>query len=879
MKLQTLRLEQLRQFRKPFVLDNLDPGLNLIHGPNESGKSTLVRAIRAAFFERYRSRAVEDLVPWGDSGAAPLIELFFDHGGQRWQLTKQFLKGKRCDLRVGSEAWNGEAAEEKLADLLGFQFAKKGASKEEHWGIPGLLWVEQGTGQNIEQAAGHASDHLQTALNSLVGEVASSGGDEVIQTVEKQRAELLTGTGKPKGEYAQLELQRQQLESGLVELDERIGRYQSLVDRLGTLRAEQERDERERPWDEAGKQLEQAQVRLREVDVLLQQQQRDTESLSDIRQKLELLTQSRHQHQLQQQRLEQRTAQAQQTEQVLLREQEQAPLLIAALEQAQKDYNLAKQAVEKARHRDQRHRLHQDLAQREKELQVVEKNLARAREHEVQLKAAVAARQHNEIDPASVQRLQKIQRSLDEEKIRSESIATRLTWQLTTGGNLQLDEQVIQGQGERLLLEESHLAIPGAGTLTIAPGGEDLGKVRRQIERLTKDADSLLSQLGLQSLAQAEERQARYQEAVAQIQRLEELLASFAPNGSGRLSNQKEEVSSALLRLRSELQDLAVPEEDETALALPVAEAGLAATEQRLNDAEQAFRRHETQLLKASHSRDSALREWQLLKTELAGAERQQQQEQLARDIAMEEQRLQSLVQEVARRKATIDLARPELLRQDISRYQATIAQLENTRQHRALEIRELQGRLEAWGAEGLEEKRNELAAELEHVTRRYQELQRRAQALNLLLQLLQGKRQALTRRLQAPLQQHLDHYLSVLFPRAKLEVSESLIPGTFTRGNELGQVSELSFGAREQMGLISRLAYADLLQEAGRPTLIILDDTLVHSDSGRLGGMKRILFDAAQRHQILLFTCHPENWRDLGVAARDLEAMKSAAL
>lgn len=65
MKLQRMRIEQLRQFRKPFVLENLQPGLNLIHGPNESGKSTLVRAIRAAFFERYRSTAVDDLRPWG----------------------------------------------------------------------------------------------------------------------------------------------------------------------------------------------------------------------------------------------------------------------------------------------------------------------------------------------------------------------------------------------------------------------------------------------------------------------------------------------------------------------------------------------------------------------------------------------------------------------------------------------------------------------------------------------------------------------------------------------------------------------------------------------------------------------------------------------
>ncbi len=83
--------------------------------------------------------------------------------------------------------------------------------------------------------------------------------------------------------------------------------------------------------------------------------------------------------------------------------------------------------------------------------------------------------------------------------------------------------------------------------------------------------------------------------------------------------------------------------------------------------------------------------------------------------------------------------------------------------------------------------------------------------------------------------------------------------------------MQSLSFGAREQLGLISRFAYADLLQEAGRPTLLILDDALVHSDVQRLAAMKRVLFDAAQRHQVLLFTCHPEAWRDAGVAIRNL--------
>jgi uncharacterized protein YhaN len=72
-------------------------------------------------------------------------------------------------------------------------------------------------------------------------------------------------------------------------------------------------------------------------------------------------------------------------------------------------------------------------------------------------------------------------------------------------------------------------------------------------------------------------------------------------------------------------------------------------------------------------------------------------------------------------------------------------------------------------------------------------------------------------------------------------------------------------------MGIVARLAYADLLKESGKPTLLILDDALVNSDEARLGQMKRVLYDAAARHQVLIFTCHPAAWRDLGVVARGI--------
>jgi uncharacterized protein YhaN len=101
--------------------------------------------------------------------------------------------------------------------------------------------------------------------------------------------------------------------------------------------------------------------------------------------------------------------------------------------------------------------------------------------------------------------------------------------------------------------------------------------------------------------------------------------------------------------------------------------------------------------------------------------------------------------------------------------------------------------------------------------------------------------------------------------------VDENLRPEILNRRTDNAHLDHLSFGAREQMGLISRLAYADLLKAAGRPTLIILDDALVHCDAERLEQMKRVLFDAGGRHQVLLFSCHPERWRGLGVVGRML--------
>lgn len=183
---------------------------------------------------------------------------------------------------------------------------------------------------------------------------------------------------------------------------------------------------------------------------------------------------------------------------------------------------------------------------------------------------------------------------------------------------------------------------------------------------------------------------------------------------------------------------------------------------------------------------------------------------------------------------------------------------------------------LEFQGAEGLDEGYAICQAKLEQLRQRHAQLASRRNALSMLLDLLQSRREALNQRLQKPLLKHLERYLGLLFPSATMQLDEQLVPEALVRESSgAGALQELSFGLQEQIGLIGRLAYADMLREAGHPTLLILDDTLVHSDANRMTKMKRPLFDAATRHQVLIFTCHPENWRDIGAEIRDVHDLE----
>ena len=134
----------------PVTAGPFSPGLNLLCAPNETGKTTLLKATGRVLFDRHTCKADEIRVlrPVGTS-LAPAMTVEFETGTGRFRIEKTFLQNPRSLLSSWNGAgWqplaDGDAADDRLSALLQTSRATKGATKAAHWGMLGYLWMRQG---------------------------------------------------------------------------------------------------------------------------------------------------------------------------------------------------------------------------------------------------------------------------------------------------------------------------------------------------------------------------------------------------------------------------------------------------------------------------------------------------------------------------------------------------------------------------------------------------------------------------------------------------------------------------------------------------------------------------------------------------------------
>lgn len=118
-----------------------------------------------------------------------------------------------------------------------------------------------------------------------------------------------------------------------------------------------------------------------------------------------------------------------------------------------------------------------------------------------------------------------------------------------------------------------------------------------------------------------------------------------------------------------------------------------------------------------------------------------------------------------------------------------------------------------------------------------------------------------------APLKEKIERLGRLVFNNSfEVEVTEDLSVASRAMDGSNVPFESLSGGTKEQISMISRLACAMTVSKDGGASLI-LDDALGYTDPERLKLMGAVLAKAGKECQIIILTCVPDRYSNIGEA------------
>ncbi len=881
-----------------YLRHEFSPGLNLIGGDNESGKSTIVEAIHRALFLKAKGASAHHKALVPTSGGAPEVELGIEANGRRFVLRKRFGSNGSTTFAPQDAAQQiGPEAEAALETIVGP--SASGQQLEERWAH---LWVWQGESSN------DPTSHATAQRDQLLARLQQLGGAAILQSESDTRLaqhfadeanRWFVSAGRPRTDSSlgrankEVETAEQQLRAAEARWNRLESAYQDheaatratsqATSALAALQSEEMRC--------ANKQQELAELRTKETaetnrrntaETTLKSAQATEQRIREISTEIQSLETEGTQRN--RQLSEVRTV-AQAAREALSRAEEHLTTAELVAQRSLCMRDVAATQVETLEISEQQDRLRS----------LVEK--AEALRKEISAKESALATLPA-ITPQTLRKLQKKDTDLGEAKASVRAMATGLT---LVDSNVPIRagfETLTSGQST-ILTQETLVAVGEHVRLRIQPGGgATLEETRTRARDLEADLQDDLRVLVLRSVAEAEESlnkrrdlehdlaglkgrsqelgreslveksadlETRLAKAKALLGRLVELTGENLP------IRNLEEARSHYSRLKSDHE------------VLEGTVRGARTSRDEAKEKREDCDRHERELGELDQSKRSKL-------DGLRG-----QVELLVRDHGdetirahrLEQARTDLTVAETGLRETqeAIDRLQPDLLTADKERLQRVRSEQTNLLAQSREKTATARGVLIADGV-------HDPAADLSAARRRKEQAleQARAQRLHgsaiaLLDRLFQQEQQNLSSQFTRPLADRLNGYLRCLFgPRAEAQVD--LTEGEF-QGLRLLRPDEgpsplpfdaLSGGAREQVGAALRLAVAELLASGGDGTLpVVFDDAFAFSDPDRVHGMHRMLDRAARQGlQILVMTCNPTNYTSLGAQQLMLNRVRS---
>jgi len=867
-----VEVSRFRQFRAAVGLHDLAPGLNVIAGDNEEGKSTLLQAIRAALFDKYTSSVADTYRPYGES-VSPRVRLVFEINGVEYRLDKVFSRKKDGEATLAASdgrRWEGPQAEEFLAGLLGFAYAPRGASKPEHQGLAGLLWVDQVRAFEEVTLSDQSRRQLHTVFDAEMGELlGGEHGEALHRRIGELRDAYFDKRDKPRGDYRQFQEKQSKLAERLQQARFDLRDYEHKTDQLEKRQAALRTYLEDRALEKAQAKLRDATHKHTRVQALVNQVEGGSQKLG--------LTEA-----------EQKAARmAWETRSKLLQEQQQAQAALAAarelLVKREMEVAPARQAVDELKGRiatgKENKAMQETRLRRARDTGKLTRLTAEKEDLDARLKQARAAeaarcrcqtqRDAIRVTADSLDALRRVEHDRALAEVRLHAAATRVDHRLQPSAPVRLAGEPIRGEGSILVTETSALEVDGVGTFTIHPGGEDLDRLHAQVQEHAQTLRNRLAELDAGDIGAAERALNTRQALDSEAREHKARLSGLAPHGLGGLEERLASIDSQRRLLLAKLGEGAKASGDAVALERELGELAdtIATLEAELVERQRLFTERREAVVEADAGARSMQAHAQALAVALETARKASSEDKLAAALADAERAVQLGEQQLAALKRTLEAENPDTAVLEVERCERVLSQVRGDIARLEGEVNDLSVELNALGQRGLAEELAQVESDYAAVQRELSHIEAQALAVDLLYRTLDAALRSAKEALAQPVIARLAPYLRQLLPGAEPSISEDMVLTGIRRESAAEPFADLSIGTREQLAVLVRLAYADLLSEQGIPVTVILDDALVNSDDERRDRMKAILFQAAKRYQVLVLTCHEREYRDAGGA------------
>lgn len=852
-------------------------GVTVIEGDNEAGKTTIVTALGLLLDHKVRDRSdkqeVKAIRPVHHD-ADPEVEADISTGPHRFVFSKRWgrtnsrnataleVTAPRREQLVGDEAH--DRAYEILEETLDANLLR-------------ALQVHQGTELILPT---FEDTELGAALDAAAGSVVDDdrhGGLWI--AIEAEYSDYWTPTGREKSSVAESQRRLEEAESEAASLEAQLRDIQADAETAAQLADEESSlaeamTQSTETRDECRRQVETAEVlendlhdRQRELEEATRDSKR---ALEDQRRRAELADDLR----MREGELAELTGQAEQS----------APALAAArrLSKEAEDARSAAQErlddVQRASELADRDREHWDQIIWTRQFRGRHERLLAAQEL---LKEADVVIDEINLEDEDVSRIEAAERALIQTQAAAQAGSATVTAIALDEVTLAVEGAPVQlGQGDEQVLhvaDSMEIAIPEVLRLTVAAGVEarqlasDMDEATAELRRLCEQAgvsDLIEARAARQRRADAERERRAAREAMERdlddltveeiAKRAERLAVRVAAYETERaaetpLPSDEKAARNASLDLRDELK--------ERQSELGAAESARRSAQEALHNEERSHAALDASI-KAAERAEADTRE------RLEAARAQISNDELDAQVASTDATVRAA--QTAQRNAQSKLEAADIasLRSRLSNAEAVAERAEKQLTDNRVQRRDLLISLELRGEHGLETKHWTACGKRDRLAAEHRSLKASAAATKLLHDVFERHRAEAQQRYRAPYRQYIEQFGRIVYGSSfEVDVDDSLGIAQRTLDGITLSVDQLSTGAREQLGILARLACAAIVSPDSGGAPVILDDALGWSDPSRLQRMGAAIAAAGDDCQVIILTCTPGRYAHVGNA------------